>query len=90
MNIELNEEIAEIEIKVSDNGIGIESSEINRVFERFYVVDKSRSNKTGTGLGLSLVKNITLYHKVKVDLKSELGQGSIFIITLHKLVEENY
>lgn len=74
MNIELNEEIAEIEIKVSDNGIGIESSEINRVFERFYVVDKSRSNKTGTGLGLSLVKNITLYHKVKVDLKSELDR----------------
>lgn len=72
-----------------DNGIGIAPKYQARVFERFYVVDKSRGNKSGTGLGLSLVKNIVQFHNGTINLDSELGKGSTFKVVLPKMSLEN-
>lgn len=67
---------------VSDTGIGIPESEQERIFERFYRVDKSRSRETGgTGLGLSIVKHIVELHDGKIELKSEVGKGTDIKIT---------
>jgi two-component system phosphate regulon sensor histidine kinase PhoR len=70
-------------VEVEDSGIGIPEEDQNRVFERFYVVDKSRSRKTGgTDLGLSIVKHIVLLHGGRIDLKSRPGVGSTFRVFL--------
>ncbi len=64
---------------VKDNGIGIEQKHIDRLTERFYRVDRSRSRETGgTGLGLSIVKHILTRHQAKLEIKSELDHGSTF------------
>ena len=64
-------------IRVSDTGIGIAPEEQDKVFERFYRVDKSRSKaRGGTGLGLAIVKHAALFHNATIDLQSELGQGT--------------
>ncbi|HDS02078.1 MAG TPA: two-component sensor histidine kinase, partial [Firmicutes bacterium] len=66
-------------LTVKDTGIGIPHDKLERIFERFYVVDKSRSRQTGgTGLGLSIVKHIALLHGASVDVRSLEGQGSCF------------
>ena len=68
-------------LSVADNGIGIAPNEQERIFERFYCVDKSRSkNLGGNGLGLAIVKRIAKIHNAKITLKSELGKGSEFVI----------
>jgi two-component system, OmpR family, phosphate regulon sensor histidine kinase PhoR len=68
---------------VKDTGIGIEQEDLNRVTERFYRVDKSRSrDKGGTGLGLSIVKHIVMAHGENLYLESEPGKGSTFSVTL--------
>lgn len=70
-------------ISVSDNGQGIAPEHAERVFERFYRVDKGRSRALGgTGLGLAIVKHIAIIHSGKVELKSEVGKGSTFTIIL--------
>ena len=67
------------EVAVSDTGIGIPSDALNRIFERFYRVDKARSRERGgTGLGLSIVKHIALAHGASVHVDSELEKGSTF------------
>lgn len=72
-------------VKVEDNGEGIKKENLNRVFERFYRVDKSRSrDQGGSGLGLSIVKHIVEAHKEKISLKSEYGKGSTFSFTLKR------
>lgn len=64
---------------VVDNGDGIAAEHLNRLTERFYRVDKARSRKTGgSGLGLSIVKHVLSHHNSKLDIKSEMGQGSEF------------
>lgn len=72
-------------VEVEDNGIGIPQKDINRIFERFYRVDKSRSkDKGGTGLGLSIVKHILDAHNRKINVRSEPGKGSVFSFYLDK------
>jgi two-component system phosphate regulon sensor histidine kinase PhoR len=72
-------------IRITDNGEGILSENIPRLFERFYRVDKSGSRKEGgSGLGLSIVKHIIEAHEEKVYVESELGIGSEFSFTLEK------
>lgn len=66
-----------IYLSVSDTGIGIPSSQKERIFERFYRVDKSRSKaEGGTGLGLSIVKHGAVYHHAKISLDSTVGKGT--------------
>lgn len=72
-------------IEVCDNGIGIEQEEQNRIFERFYRVDKSRSTQLGgTGLGLSIVKHIMEAHGELITVRSKKNEGTIFSFTLKK------
>ena len=72
-----------LEIFVRDDGSGIPPEAIDRVFERFYRVDKARSrDQGGTGLGLSIVKHIVQAHGGEVRVESEVGQGSTFFFTL--------
>lgn len=64
-------------VTVSDSGIGIPAEDQERIFERFYRVDKSHSKQIGgTGLGLSIVKHGAIYHKAKVEMESKLGEGT--------------
>lgn len=70
-------------VQISDNGIGIEEELLDRIFERFYVVDNSRSKKiSSTGLGLSIVKHIVEAHGGRIEVTSEIGKGSTFTIYL--------
>lgn len=72
-------------ICIEDTGIGISDEDIPRIFERFYRVDKDRSrSQGGTGLGLAIVKHIIEAHGSKVDVKSEVGKGSVFSFALKK------
>jgi len=81
VQVELGEQ--SVKIFVSDTGIGIPSDQIDRIFERFYRIDRARSRSTGgTGLGLSIVKHITEAHGGKVSVESSLNNGSIFTIEL--------
>lgn len=74
-----------IKFIVSDNGIGIPAEDLNRVFERFYCVDKSHSReKGGTGLGLSIVKHGAAFHNAKIDIDSTLGEGTMITLTFCK------
>ena len=75
-----------VEISVADNGIGIRSDELDRIFERFYRVDFARSRDSGgTGLGLSIVKHVIGAHGGTVNVWSKVGQGSTFTLRLPAL-----
>ena len=83
LEVRLNAERTGVELHVKDRGIGIPSSDLPRIFERFYRVDKARSREQGgTGLGLAIVKHIVEAHRGHVTVKSTLGQGSDFCVTL--------
>ncbi|HOK79931.1 MAG TPA: ATP-binding protein [bacterium] len=83
ITISINHQKGAVIIEISDTGIGIPPQHIPKIFERFYVVDKARSRKTGgTGLGLSIVKHIVLLHNGTIDVKSTPGKGTSFIIQL--------
>lgn len=72
-------------VRITDNGEGIEKENINRLFERFFRVDKSGSrNEGGSGLGLAIVKHIVEAHNEKIYVESQLGVGSEFSFTLEK------
>lgn len=70
------------QIKVQDDGIGIPLEDQERIFERFYRVDKSHSKETGgTGLGLSIVKHTALLHDAEISVDSEVGRGTTIAVT---------
>lgn len=77
-------ENGEYVLSVKDNGIGIPEEDIPRIFERFYRVDKSRKGE-GTGLGLAIVKHIVNLFNGKIEVKSKLGEGTEFIITINHI-----
>jgi two-component system phosphate regulon sensor histidine kinase PhoR len=69
--------------EVRDTGIGIPKEEQDRIFERFYRVDKSHSRETGgTGLGLSIVKHGAIIHDAQIEVESELGEGTVIRIII--------
>ena len=75
-------------VEVADNGIGIDKKHLNRLFERFYRVDKSRSRHDGgTGLGLAIAKHIVEGHGQMINVRSTLGEGSTFSFTLKKAIK---
>ena len=77
-----------LEISVSDQGVGIPARDIDRIFERFYRVDRARSRETGgTGLGLAIVRHVATNHGGDVAVRSREGEGSTF--TLRIPMEEN-
>jgi two-component system sensor histidine kinase SenX3 len=68
-----------VEVQVTDQGIGIPMSSLERIFERFYRVDRARSRGTGgTGLGLSIVRHVVTNHGGEVNVRSREGEGSTF------------
>ena len=74
-----------VKITVSDTGVGIKKEELNRIFERFYRVDKSRSrSQGGSGLGLAIVKHILEAHNQKIQVESVYGEGASFTFYLDK------
>jgi len=76
-------ESGELLLEVKDKGIGIPAEHIERIFERFYRIDRAKSREAGgTGLGLSIVRHIALLHKGKVEVESHAGEGSCFRIRI--------
>lgn len=77
--------ISNVSVTVKDNGIGIPAEDLDRVFERFYCVNKSHSKESGgTGLGLSIVKHGAIFHKAKINIDSTLGIGTSIEIIFKK------
>ena len=90
VEISVKEEREKVKVFVKDNGKGIPEEHLNRIFERFYRVEKSRSKERGgTGLGLAIVKHILEAHKSKINVKSTLGRGSAFSFVLRKVKEKS-
>ena len=82
ISLKIYRELNNVKIIVEDTGLGMTEEEQRRIFERFYVADKSRGKKSGTGLGLSLVKHVAIIHGGKVSVQSQLNKGSVFVVTL--------
>lgn len=89
VEVRMKEVKDKMKISVIDNGRGIPVEHLNRIFERFYRVEKSRSKGSGgTGLGLAIVKHILEAHHSKVEVKSEVGKGSVFSFVLSRKKEK--
>ena len=83
--VEITDGAAEAVLSVKDTGIGILPEHQNRIFERFYRVDKSHSKAVGgTGLGLSIVKNAAKIHNAKIELSSVMGEGTTITVKFPK------
>lgn len=74
----------QILVEITDDGPGISTDELTRVFERFYRTGSARTRKSGTGLGLAIVKHIIEAHDQTVNVRSRTGVGTTFAFTLKK------
>ena len=83
VNIRILSAAGNLTVEVEDHGIGIPADSIDRIFERFYRVDRARSRGTGgTGLGLSIVRHVATNHGGEVNVRSREGEGSTFILSV--------
>lgn len=88
-NVRIFELFEQVLVEVTDDGIGIEEKYLNRVFERFFRTEKSRSRQIGgSGLGLAIVKHIIEAHEQTINVRSTEGLGTTFAFTLEKAVPE--
>lgn len=86
IEVVLTEQSNYVEILIQDNGIGIGEEELERIFDRFYRADDSRTQETGgTGLGLSIVQQVVKLHGGTIDVVSHKGQGTTFTVVFPKL-----
>ena len=85
ITVSMHKQNGKIEISVEDTGMGIPESDLNRIFERFYRVDKARSRKLGgTGLGLSIAKELMTLHNGEIHITSQIGQGTKVTLTFNE------
>ena len=85
LDIRITDGEEKVQVEVVDSGIGISNADLDRIFERFYRVDRSRSKKIGgTGLGLSIVKHVLSSIDGKIEVSSKLGLGTKFKVSLYK------
>lgn len=83
VRVTINADLYNFYVSVEDTGVGIPQESLDKIYERFYRVDKSRSREVGgTGLGLSITKSIVLQHHGAIDVQSILGEGTKFTITV--------
>ncbi|UCG57823.1 MAG: HAMP domain-containing protein [Phycisphaerales bacterium] len=83
IEVSLTERPNAVEVRVKDGGVGILKEHLDRVFERFYRVDKARSRELGgTGLGLGIAKHIVLAHGGQINIESEINKGTVVSVTL--------
>ena len=86
IEVVLTEEPGHVKVLVKDHGIGMDEEELGRIFDRFYRADNSRTQETGgTGLGLSIVQQVVKLHGGAIDVISQKGEGTTFIVVLPKL-----
>ena len=89
VRVETKEDTETVAISVTDQGIGIAPADQERIFERFFRVDRARSRSTGgTGLGLSIVRHVVDNHGGKISVQSEEGKGATFTVTLPTTPQE--
>ena len=89
VRVETKEDTETVAISVADQGIGIAPIDQERIFERFFRVDRARSRSTGgTGLGLSIVRHVVDNHGGKISVQSEEGKGATFTVSLPITTQE--
>jgi signal transduction histidine kinase len=81
ISISANQNEKSVVVKVADTGIGIPAKHIPHIFDRFYRVEESRTLR-GTGLGLAIAKEIVRAHHGEIEVRSKIGQGTVFIVSL--------
>jgi len=88
LTITIEDRSDEVQLSIADKGMGIPSNDLAHIFERFYTVNKAHSRRLGgAGLGLSIVKTIMKKHEGTIDVSSELGKGTEFVLTFRKALQ---
>jgi two-component system sensor histidine kinase BaeS len=85
INITLKESDEKVILKIEDTGIGINAEDLPYIFERLYRADKSRHEIEGTGIGLTIVRNILTLHKAEIEVKSQEGEGSAVTVYFNRI-----
>lgn len=80
IELSINKSKTNVTVNIKDSGLGIEKEDLPFIFERLYRGDKSRHKIAGSGIGLTVVKKILLFHAASIEVKSEIGKGSEFIL----------
>ncbi len=88
--VSVQQEIGDVTVRISDTGIGISQEDQERIFERFFKADRSHSRQYGgSGMGLAIVKQIVLLHQGSIRVESEPGRGTVIIVTLPLIGQQN-